>query len=596
MSETFKVYAYHSNYCDELGGSMHLALARAGGAPLVLNGSCGVLFPNAQLGEGKRAGTTKIMIKPWVFRLGGGGFGVVALRRNIGQRGASALEEGRENRVLVFRSEDLVSYEELGFVEASPPGTAISDVSCRWEGEGYVLTMETDRGRLSCASTDLARFGPAAPGGRAIDRVGIEVDDAAPACALELSEAEYRRLVDRLAPLENVGVAPIEAGCPAGGRLELPEAELIYGDGSRRRLPVDWEPVDGSSRGVRTVRGRVKPSPRPFPVMGERGDPMAIRYRGSYCYMATDDEGGQLSLKLRRAETIGDIASAEDRVILSAADFPGPAGCFWAPELHEIEGSLFLFFAVGGPHWYTVQSHVMELLGDDPAEASHWSKPRRCERKDGSVLIEDGISLDMTVLIARGGPYALWAQRPIGDDLSDIGSSDLYIARIDPREPWRQTSEATLLRRPSYAWERAHSEVIEGPFALRRGGELFVTYAAALVDHTYCVGLLRARDGGDLLDPRSWKASNYPILHRWSVPGQIGAGHNSFVKDERGEDILMIHAIPFAHYRASPSDSRRYPAFCPVHWDAAGCPRLDMTEERELSPAFESVEARLRVE
>jgi GH43 family beta-xylosidase len=238
----------------------------------------------------------------------------------------------------------------------------------------------------------------------------------------------------------------------------------------------------------------------------------------------------------------------------------------------------------------------MELLGEDPAEASHWSKPRRCERKDGSALIEDGISLDMTVLIARGGPYALWAQRPIGDDLSDIGSSDLYIARIDPREPWRQTSEPTLLRRPSYAWERAHSEVLEGPFALRRGDELFVTYASALVDHTYCVGLLRARDGGDLLDARSWKASNFPILHRLSVPGQIGAGHNSFVKDERGEDLLMIHAIPFAHYRANPSDSRRYPAFRPVHWDAAGFPRLDMTEERELSPAFESVEARLRVE
>jgi len=424
-----------------------------------------------------------------------------------------------------------------------------------------------------------------------IPRRRIAVDDAAPACAIDVSEAEHRFLVDRLSPLSNVGVEPIEIRAAAGGRVELPEARLIYSDGSRRSLSVEWEAFDASAPGVHRVRGRVRPPRWPFPFMNERGDPMALRYKGGYLYMATDDEGGQLSLKIRRAGSIGGIASTEDCVILSAESFPGEAGCFWAPELHFIGERLFLFFAVGSPHWYTVQSHVMELVGDDPTKAAAWSPPRRCERMGGGSLIEDGISLDMTVLDAKGGPYALWAQRPIGGDLGDIGSSDLYIARVDPAEPWRQIGEAVLLRRPSYSWERAHTEVIEGPFALRRGGDLFVTYAAALIDHCYCVGLLGARDGDDLLDPRSWKASNYPVLHRWSVPDQIGAGHNSFVKDESGEDILMIHAIPFGHYRADPADGRRYPAFRAVHWDAAGFPRLDMTDSRVLDPAFEPVEA-----
>ncbi len=596
MSDMKTIYAYHRGHCDEMGGSMHLAAERADGGPFVLNGGCGVLFASAEMGEGKRAGTTKILLNPWIFRLADGAFGVVALRRNLGQRGAAVPEPGMENRALVFRSEDLVSFEEVALVEAAPPGAAISDLACSWDGERYVLTMETDKGRMTSASADLARFGEPLPGGDPIARRRIAVDDAAPACAIELSDAEYRRLAGRLEPLRNVGVEPIEVRAAKGSRIELPDAELVYSDGSRRSLPVEWEPVAASAPGAYAVRGRVRSQRWPFPLMGERGDPMAIRYKDEYLYMATDDEHGQLSLKLRRADAIGDIAAAEDRVILSAESFPGEAGCFWAPELHLIEGRLFLFFALGSPHWYTVQCHVMELVGDDPAEASHWSKPWRCERMGGGPLIEEGISLDMTVLAAKGGPYALWAQRPIGSDMGDLGSSDLYIARIDPKEPWRQVSEAVLLRRPSYSWERAHSEVIEGPFALRRGGDVFVTYAAALIDHTYCVGLLRARDGEDLLDPRSWKASNFPILHRWSHPEQIGAGHNSFVKDERGEDLLMLHAIPFGHYRADPADGRRYPAFRAVHWDAAGFPRLDMTDERILDPAYESVEARLIIE
>jgi GH43 family beta-xylosidase len=369
-----------------------------------------------------------------------------------------------------------------------------------------------------------------------------------------VSEAEYRRVVNRLLPLANTGLRRVESSG---------EAELLYGDGSSRRMPARREPW-------------------PFPLMGERGDPMAIRYRGRYYFMATDDEGGQLALKIREAASLGEIAGAEESVLLSARS--EAEGCFWAPELHEIGGRLFLFFAVGSPHWYTVQCHAMALEGTDPTDPAAWSKPRRCVTREGKPLYEGGITLDMSVLDTKAGYYAVWARREIGEDLGDLGPSDLYIARIDPREPWRLASEAVLLRRPSYAWERAHSEVAEGPFLLKRGGELFLTYAAALIDHSYCVGLLRAKDGDELLEAASWSASNYPVLHRQSVPDQIGAGHNSFVKDEAGEDVLMIHAIPFAHYRNNPQDLRRYPAFRRVHWDAEGFPRLDMTPERELAP------------
>lgn len=593
MSKTYKIYAYHGLYCNEMGGSMHLASEQqgTGGDASVLNGGCGVLFADAEPDEQRRAGTTKILVNPWVFRLADSSFGIIALRRNIGPQGKALPESGKENRILIYRSDNLISYTNISFSEVLPSGIVIVDAGCRWDGTRYVLNIETDKGHMTCTSADLTHFEKALPGGEPLERLKIHAADAAPASVIEVTETEYQCLIDRLTPVHNIGVEPIEIRASAGERVKLPNACLLYSDGSRRSMSVQWEPFNASLQGSYKVRGRIQVPIFSFPVMGERGDPMAIRYCGFYYYMASDDEGGQLSLKIRRANTIGGIASAEDKVILSAGDLPWNAACFWAPELHEIEGRLFLFFAVGCPHWYTVQSHVMELTGNDPSNPAHWSKPVRCQKKDGSNLIEDGITLDMSVFMVKGDYYALWAQRFMGSDLNNIGSSDLYIARIDPEKPWRQISEAVLLRRPSYSWERAHSDVIEGPFVLKSGEDIFVTYAAALIDHTYCVGLLRSREGRDPLDPRSWEASNYPVLHRMSHPEQIGAGHNSFVKDERGEDILMLHAIPFSHYRADPADGRRYPAFRAVHWDASGFPRLDMTDERLLDPAFETIEA-----
>ena len=79
------------------------------------------------------------------------------------------------------------------------------------------------------------------------------------------------------------------------------------------------------------------------------------------------------------------------------------------------------------------------------------------------------------------------------------------------------------------------------------------------------------------------------------MPDQIGGGHNSFVKDEYGNDILMIHAIPLQHYCSDSTDMRRYPAFRMVHWDAQGTPRLDMTPERELNPCFAEIKASVHV-
>lgn len=597
------IFAYHGLFRNEFGGSMHLAIQKEDKTFVALNSGCGILFAKAELSEGRLCGTTKILFNPWVFRMCDGAFGVVALRQSLlpNDKGTkpyeSSLEEGKENCVLLFRSKDLISYTELGLVEVAPKGTKIFDVSCEWRDDKYVLTLVTDKGNYMCESPDLTHFGGLQQTLEKPERVHIGLWDAAPACKVDVTEEEYQKLIDCLMPLHNVGIDPIEITVPVGEKAVLPEAVLRYNDGSTFKMPVKWDEVDTQKPGDYVVTGRLQQKKWDFPLTGERGDPMAIRYKGKYYYMATDDEHGQLALKIRVADSIDQIASAEDHVIFTAAKSGEFSGCLWAPELHLINDNLYIFFAAGSPDWFTVQSHVMKLIGSDPTNPADWSKPIRCKNKDNDVLNKNGITLDMTVLQDAGNVYAIWAQREIKktQDSMECGNSDLYIAKIDPEKPWQQISEPVLLKHPVYSWERAHAEVIEGPFVLRHGDDIFVTYAAALIDYTYSVGILRAKSGTDLLNPDSWHAQNYPALHLLSMPDQIGGGHNSFVKDEYGNDILMIHAIPLKHFRSDPTDMRRYPTFRTVHWDAYGNPRLDMSPERELDPRFAEIKAMVHV-
>jgi GH43 family beta-xylosidase len=305
-----------------------------------------------------------------------------------------------------------------------------------------------------------------------------------------------------------------------------------------------------------------------FPFMPCRGDPMAIRNNGKYLFMATDDEHGQNYLKIRESPQLDGIPAAHDHILLTAGTGGDCSGCLWAPELHRVNGKLCIFFAAGSPLWYTVQSRIMILTGTDPLNAEHWTVPRRIVRSDGTPLApENCITLDMTVIHAHDADYVVWSQRYILTDPVRCGTADLFIARLNSEEPWKLAGNPVLLSRPEYGWERIHSPVNEGPFALIKNDTIYLTYSAALIDATYCLGMLTARNGSDLLDPLSWQKSNYPVLHRLSHEDQIGTGHNSFVEAEDGTDFILYHALAVNNYRTDPADGRRYPSIRTVIWD-----------------------------
>ena len=159
--------------------------------------------------------------------------------------------------------------------------------------------------------------------------------------------------------------------------------------------------------------------------------------------------------------------------------------------------------------------------GGNPACAEDWSEPRRVVRRDGSDLCEAGkvISLDMTCFKIQGEYYVIWSQRQF---LPVDQGAWLYIARLDPDNPWQLLSDPVVICKPEYGWENNHVFVVEGAYALITNEKLFVTYSGALVDATYSVGLLVAEKDEDLLDPESWTKINYPLLTSSSIPGEYG--------------------------------------------------------------------------
>jgi hypothetical protein len=113
--------------------------------------------------------------------------------------------------------------------------------------------------------------------------------------------------------------------------------------------------------------------------------------------------------------------------------------------------------------------------------------------------------------------------------------------------PWELSGPRVEIARPTHAWERIDTpDVNEGPQALVRGETVNVVYSASgsWTDH-YCLGLLSAKAGSDLLRPSSWTKHDEPVFQ--SGNGVIAPGHCCFARSPNGEeDWVVYHAARYA--------------------------------------------------
>lgn len=295
------------------------------------------------------------------------------------------------------------------------------------------------------------------------------------------------------------------------------------------------------------------------PLVRQRADPqVTLQPDGWYYFTATVPEYDRI--EVRRARSLDELGKAEAKVVWRKHAH-GPMGAhIWAPELHRIDGKWYLYFTAGSAEAiWDIRLYVLENDSADPF-TGQWIE--RGELHTGW----ESFALDATTFALKDQRYLLWAQRaPDGSK-----GTNIYIAKMD--SPVSISGPAVMLSRPEYPWEKWKYDVNEGPAVLVKNGRVFLTYSASATDAHYCMGMLSAPEGADLLDPKSWTKSPVPVFA--SGNGQYGPGHNSFTVSRDGKyDILVYHARNYRDIQGDPlHDPNRDTRAQVIHWRADGTP------------------------
>lgn len=444
--------------------------------------------------------------------------------------------------------------------------------------------------------------------------------------------------------IKNTGIEPLEE-IAAENVKELEEAlkgkklTAIYSDGSRKNFGIRWDAGEldavrkreataaepGSLAKERAheykLHGRAVLPEYEDILVEQRADPYVIRegdwyyFTASYPVCGTKENVlgvGYDRIVLRRAHSLQELSAAEEVTIWHQKTSQKTFRYIWAPELHQIAGAWYVIFtaSVEKDNVWGIRPHMLKCMGADLMNPANWNLPdesnlHRVEAVEADRMSFRHFSLDMTYFSHRGVHYVAWAEIP--EKLSNI-----YLASVDPKEPWKLKSPAVLLTSPEYDWEmRGNVRVNEGPAVLKHGGKLYLAYSASAVDYNYCIGILEAKEEEDLLSPGAWKKYAYPFLGSADFKDQCGPGHNSFTTDENGNVVLVYHARPCecsnaqdaaGHYgrceyvepgQSALSDPCRHARAKAVNFAADGLPVLHLMPEEELAPEYREVALRV---
>ncbi len=302
------------------------------------------------------------------------------------------------------------------------------------------------------------------------------------------------------------------------------------------------------------------------PWILHRADPYVYRHiDGTYYFTASVPEYDRIVL--RKAKSLAGLQTAEETEIWHKHE-SGPMSIhIWAPELHYLDGAWYIYYAGGDKDdIWNIRPYVLKCEDEDPV-AGTWTELGKMKRADEDEFSFEAFSLDATVFESAGSRYYVWAEKVgVGRQISN-----LYIARME--RPDKLATVQVMLTTPDYDWERVGFWVNEGPAVIKHGGRIYLTYSASETGKDYCMGMLTAVEGTDLLDPRSWVKERFPVLKSDESKRIFGPGHNCFTVDEEGRDICVFHARGEETIEGDPLyNPNRHAMLMPVEWDESGRP------------------------
>ena len=641
---------------DTVARSIHFAVGSTPDQAQPLQNNYGVVFAS-----GEHLGVDNVdqrgIAAPSPFFFSDGRLGFITTRVLM----SGTPDDTARSGATVFRAADDegAQFEELGTIDlGTTAGVTAPHVVWDSGQKRYLVSWADDNGAAHHTSvSDLARtelvadtFNPENDGRRSrivvdgnrgdvvdgpistvdspsLAAFGGRVANAEPGGSLPVTGAlaaalsqRYNRVVNTTAT-----VAPVTVEAGKTDAIGDARVDLSYSDGSTATLPVDWKAEDlaavGEAKsGAFTVTGTVRQKDYSVPFAANRADPTIYRYerngKTQYLFIATDDTNNNniasAHLPIRVADTfdgLSDAAGGAQREVDllnrftkrdTTTDGRTIAGCYWAPEIHEIGGKLSILFSPcfnsgnsqsnDGADWRTVQSHIMQLRdGGDPANPADWSKPAAVLEADGAPLGRAGysnISLDMTYFEANGQAYYTWSQRYTSPGFGDPLT---WIAKVDPQDPTRIVGEATPVISPALSWEL---RLAEGSFAMERDGKIYLIYSSDGVSPRYVVGGVWADLDSDLMDIDSWHKYNTPLMKSVPMPADVtdyltypqGPGHGAVTTDEDGNELYVYHT-----WGDGVSGNGRDTRIGRIHWAAGDRPVLDMSRDEQVLPALRTV-------
>ncbi len=267
------------------------------------------------------------------------------------------------------------------------------------------------------------------------------------------------------------------------------------------------------------------------PVYPFGNDPWVTEKDGKYYYCFSERTSGLGVLLVAEIPSIAEITTENASVVYSAPEETPYSEEYWAPELHYIDGSWYIYFAADDGNNDNHRMYVLRGTCDDP------TKPFEMVGKITDPT--NKWAIDGTVVKIGGENYFVWS----GWEGDVNVAQNIYIAHM--KSPVEIDSNRTCISIPEYSWETVGGPPVinEGPAALYNGDNVFITYSASgSWTDDYCLGLLEYI-GGNPLEKASWKKAEAPVFFKKENVA-YGTGHCSFAPAHDGSLWMIYHANP----------------------------------------------------
>ncbi len=308
------------------------------------------------------------------------------------------------------------------------------------------------------------------------------------------------------------------------------------------------------------------------PIKKNAPDPYAYKHIDDYYYFTfTTGE----NITLGKCKNLSKLNDADYKIVWTPPEDMPYSKALWAPEIYNFDGIWYVYFTATDDSHKNRRLYILQNKNKD-VFSNTW------EFKGKINIPTDRWAIDATVFKHKSRMYMIWSG---WYEYSNV-SQNLYI--IEMESPLKVKEDRVLISEPELVWERNIADnyllpfVNEGPAVLKKNGRIFIVYSASHFTTEYCLGMLKADEQNDLLNPSSWNKTRSPVMTKSIENKVFSPGHNSFTKSpDDKEDWIIYHAFDIEPTKGGKRRDARMQKFT---WDEKGMPKFDepVSEDMEL--------------